>query len=160
MEGAAAHLRVGRALPEDLPIILAVQKMAFLSQAALYADPSLPPLVQTLDDMLAECRDKVVLKAESGGDIIGSVRAAQDDDGVCRIGRLVVLPPWQGQGVGTALMRAMEDAFPTAARYSIFTGHKSVGTIRLYEKLGYEETGREPVSGRVTHVRMEKPGQG
>lgn len=158
-KGTAMHVVVGRAHPEDYPLILAVQKMAFMSEAALYGDPDLPPVVQTLDRMIEECRCKVVLKAEVGGDIVGSVRAAQDNGGVCRIGRLVVLPPWQGRGVGTALMKAIEAEFPAAEKFAIFTGHKSAGTIRLYKKLGYVETGREPMTELVTHVCMEKPGR-
>lgn len=147
---------VSKAKPGDLPLILEVQKAAFKAQGELYGEPGLPPLVQTLDEIIKECDGKTVLKAESDGEIIGSVRVGESG-GICRIGRLAVLPEHQGRGVGAALMRAIEACFPNAERFAVFTGHKSLKNQRLYARLGYAETGRERVSDILTLVYMEKP---
>ena len=47
----------------DADEILALQKLAYASEAALYDDESLPPLTQTLEQMQAEFDRQVVLKA-------------------------------------------------------------------------------------------------
>lgn len=146
---------ISQASPEDLPAILAVQKAAFWGQAKIYNDFSLPPLVQTFEELVEECRPKIVLKAEFDGKIIGTVRA-DEHAGTCRIGRLAVLPENQGQGVGVALMRAIEARFSSAKRFAIFTGHKSLKNIRLYERLGYTQTEQKRVSEGLIIVYMEK----
>jgi GNAT superfamily N-acetyltransferase len=139
----------------DAAEILALQKLAFRSDAERHGDFSLPPLLDELVAFRERFADHLFLKAVEEGRILGSVRAAERD-GTCFIGRLVVQPTRQGQGLGTALMRAVEARFPGASRLEIFTGHKSASVIRLYERLGYREFRRAPASDRVTLVFMEK----
>lgn len=45
------------------------------------------------------------LVAEVDGQIIGTVQVKPHGDGTRELASLAVLPPWQGQGVGTALMQ-------------------------------------------------------
>jgi GNAT superfamily N-acetyltransferase len=68
--------------------------------------------------------------------IIGSVRA-NDQDGTCYIGKLMVNPNHQNKGIGKMLMNAIEGFFPKS-RYELFTGSKSKKNIVLYKKLGYK----------------------
>ncbi|MDY0186578.1 MAG: GNAT family N-acetyltransferase [Syntrophus sp. (in: bacteria)] len=76
--------------------------------------------------------------------------------GTCLIGRLIVHPHYQGKGIGTALMKSLEKAFPEADRFELFTGNKSMNNIRLYERLGYEAYREEDLSLDVRLVFMEK----
>jgi GNAT superfamily N-acetyltransferase len=44
----------------------------------------------------------------------------------------------QNRGIGTLLMKAVEQYFVLEVkRYELFTGHKSIGNLHLYQKLGY-----------------------
>jgi ribosomal protein S18 acetylase RimI-like enzyme len=140
---------------EDASAILDLQKLAYQSEACLYDDWSIPPLTQTLEGIRTEFDGKVFLKASHGSSLVGSVRAAYRND-VCEIGRLVVHPEYQRQSIGTRLMHAVEALFPHAARFELFTGERSVGNIRLYERLGYRIVRSERLSPAVTLVYMEK----
>ena len=79
-------------------------------------------------------------------------------EGTCYVGRLIVHPEFQGRGIGTRLMLAIEAEFPEAGRYELFTGSKSENNIRLYERLGYTILRREPVADKVALVYMVKKG--
>ena len=46
--------------------------------------------------------------------------------------------------------------FPAACRFQLFTGHKSAGNIRMYERAGYRAFRQEKVNEKVTLVFMEK----
>jgi len=127
---------ISLATMDDLPAILALQKLAFRSEAELYNDFSLPPLTQTLESIAAEFPAKIFLKACLADVIVGSVRAFQKDS-TCYIERVVVHPDCQGRGIGTALMHALEARFPDVRRYELFTGHRSERNLHLYRKLGY-----------------------
>ena len=156
---ADAAVSISRATPADAKTILALQKRAYESEARSYDDWSLPPLAQTLESMREEFASGTVLKAVIGegsdARIVGSVRARLTAEG-CQVGRLVVEPGWQGRGIGTLLMRAIEQAFPEAARFQLFTGSRSEGNIRLYERLGYQRTHDEVLSPAVTLTHLEK----
>jgi GNAT superfamily N-acetyltransferase len=140
---------------DDAEQILALQKLAYESEARLYDDWTIPPMNQTLESLVSELHNDTVLKALEGRTIVGSVRATVSDK-VCHIGRLMVHPSHQGRGLGTALMRAIEARFPDAAGFELFTGSKSEGNIRLYTRLGYVATGARRVSDRVTLVVLSK----
>jgi ribosomal protein S18 acetylase RimI-like enzyme len=145
---------------DDAEDILALQKLAYRSEAEIYNDFHIPPLDQTLEDMKADIQRQVVLKAVmrcGNGRIVGSVRAFSKD-GTCHIGRLIVDPDLQRRGIGTALMGAIEGRFNEATRYELFTGDRSEGNIRLYERLGYRRFKSERASDSLTLVYMEKKG--
>ena len=156
---------VSRAEPGDAAEILRLQQLAFTPQAELYNDFSLPPLLQTLAEMEQDIAAMTVLKAVlqdaaqglPANAIIGSVRA-RAEDAVCHVGRLVVHPNFQNQGLGARLMHRIEAEFAACERYEIFTGHKSAKNLRLYEKLGYKVVRTQVVSPDLSLVYMEKVG--
>jgi ribosomal protein S18 acetylase RimI-like enzyme len=151
----AAVIRVELARPEDAAGILALQKLAYQSEARLYDDWNLPPLTQTLESLTAEFADARVMKAVAADRIVGSVRARLVE-GACHVGRLVVTPQLQGRGIGTRLMTAIEAEFPAVARFELFTGSRSSGNLRLYERLGYRRVREQTLSPAVTLVYLEK----
>ncbi len=147
-----------RATVDDAAEILALQKTAYLSEAELYDDYTIPPLTQTLGELIADFGRKTFLKAVDNGRIIGSVNGFLKE-GRCLIGRLMVHPDFQGRGIGTRLMKAIEDRFADARSWELFTGELSAGNIRLYERLGYRFNRREQFPGsRVAVVFMVKTG--
>lgn len=90
---------------EDLPDILNLQKIAFAEVALLINNYNLPPLQQTLEELNKEFETSVILKYLSvDNKITGSVRGFLDADNICRIGKLVVDPAYQNQGIGKELM--------------------------------------------------------
>ena len=117
--------------------ILSLQKLAYLSEAEIYSDFSIPPLVQTLEQLKKEFDTHIFLKAMEDGRIIGSVRASAVD-GICTIFKLMVHPDFQNKGIGSSLVKKMEEMFGDCKRFEIFTGHKSERNLYLYRKLGYE----------------------
>jgi ribosomal protein S18 acetylase RimI-like enzyme len=143
------------ALPEDAAAILELQKLAYRSEAAMYDDYSIAPLVQTLDELKTEFASKTVLKALLDERLVGSVRGWQKG-GTCYVERLIVHPDVQGQGIGTKLVGALEAAFPDAKRFELFTGHKSERNLRLYGKLGYQVFKQQRISDRLSFTYLEK----
>ncbi|MFC5909949.1 GNAT family N-acetyltransferase [Streptacidiphilus monticola] len=149
------------ATEDDAERILKLQYLAYQSEAELYGDWAIDPLTQTLDSLRTELKDRHVLVARLGQEVVGSVRGWVDADGVGRIGRLCVHPRMQGHGLGTRLLRAMEQRLgaeavpPTVLR--LFTGHRSLANLRLYQRLGYQQTAVEEVSPKLSFISLEKP---
>ena len=148
-------MMIVRSSVKDAARILELQKLAYLSEAAIYNDFTIPPLMQTLHDLSREFATKTVLKAMADEHLIGSVRASQQD-GTCCVERLIVHPDFQGRGVGTSLMHKIETCFPNAKRFELFTGHKSDRNIRLYRRLGYEVFKEQRINEALTFTFMEK----
>lgn len=159
-----------KAEEKDAPEILALQKIAYQSEAELYGDNSVPELEQTLEELRKDFAngpsgtaasqdkpspEKVVLKAVVNGKIIGSIRG-QCENGTARLRQLIVHPYFQRRGIGQQLVVAGEEAFPSAKRFEVFTGSKSERNIRQFRKLGYQEFKTEQATPAITWIYMQK----
>lgn len=152
-EGAVVRLSA-----DDAGEILTLQRAAYVSEARLHDDLSIPPLTQTLAELLDELRDPGVmaLGIRVGSRLVAavgvSVRGA-----TAELGRLIVAPDRQGQGFGTRLLACVDDVLPEGVeRVRLFTGEKSVANIRLYERMGFAEDHRRS-AGSYDLVFMSRP---
>lgn len=146
---------IEKALEWDLEEILKLQKLAYISEAEICNDFSIPPLTQTYEEIKEEYKNRVFLKAITDGKIVGSVRA-DEQSGICNIGKLIVHPEFQNKGIGTKLMSEIEKYFKACKKYELFTGKMSVKNIYFYNKLGYEIYKEVKVSDTLTFVYLEK----
>ncbi len=155
MRFIAKQIEISKANLEDAVEILALQRLAYQSEAQIYNDWTIPPLLQTAVEIKDELNTYVFLKAVSDHSIVGSVRACMMGT-TCHIGRLIVHPKWQNRGLGTRLITEVEIMHRDAARFELFTGSKSTGNLHLYHKMGYQEFRREPLNSQVELVYLEK----
>jgi ribosomal protein S18 acetylase RimI-like enzyme len=159
MNGGGLTIDIRDASESDATEILEIQKLAFHKQGILYNDFALPPLVQTVDELLEDCKTYLFLKATHEGKIVGSVRGRAEGE-TCFISRLNVHPDYQNRGIGKRLMHAIENKFSGARRYELFTGEKSGKNLALYGKLGYSEYRKKQQSANVMLICMEKRKEG
>lgn len=138
----------------DAAEVLTVQREAFGIEAQLYDDPGLPPLRESLDQLLADLERCVGLVALAGDRLVGSVRVRVAGASL-HIGRLAVAPDHQGRGLGALLLARAEQVAP-AEEALLFTGHLSASNLRLYARAGYVEERRVPVDERVTLIHLRK----
>ena len=146
---------ITHALIENAAAILQLQKLAYQSEAKLYSDFSIPPLIQTIEELEVDFTRKVFLKTQVESKIIGSVRGYQSGN-TCYVERLIVHPNHQGRGIGTALMASVELCFGQVQRFELFTGNKSDRNIHLYERLGYKIFKNAKINENLSFVFMEK----
>jgi len=140
---------------KEVQDILALQKLAYQSEAEIYNDYSLAPLTQTLEELKDDFGKKIFLKAVMNRQIVGSVRAYFKDDS-CYISRLVVNPLYQNLGIGRKLLDRIERYFPAAKRYEVFTWHDSKRNIYFYKKNGYKMFKREKLTESRDNVFLER----
>jgi Ni,Fe-hydrogenase III small subunit/ribosomal protein S18 acetylase RimI-like enzyme len=145
-----------RAEKADVPEILALQKVAYHSEAEIYGDDSLPPLQQTLPEIQADFERMMFLKAVVNGKIIGSIRgyAEAQNAYICRA---AVHPYFRQRGIGRKLVLEIENTFPPEVRrFEIYTGHRSKRNLQLYTRLGYKTFKTVPFLPNLDWVYMQK----
>lgn len=157
-------VRIRRGRDPDAGELFTLQRAAFLSEAQRCRDPMLPPLRDTVEDVLRVLRDPavtVLVSVASGdsdlgrrGRIVGSVRvAAVGSTG--QVGRIVVAPDLPGRGIGSALLAAVHAEASAAGLtdLELFTGTASSSNLALYRRHGYAE-GRATSDERGTTLRV------
>jgi ElaA protein len=96
----------------------------------------------------------VHLLAICEGQPVGTARAVVDlERGTAKIGRVAVLKPARGSGVGAALLRAFLDqaALQSISRFEL---HAQVHAIAFYERLGYAVYGQPFQEAGMPHAAM------
>jgi ech hydrogenase subunit C len=146
---------INRANQKDIPEILALQKIAYRSEAELYGDDSVPALGQSLEQISADFDRMLFLKAVVNGKIIGSIRGIRTED-TAHVSRVMVHPYFQRKGLATRLIRQIEQELGDVRIYEAFTGHQSLRNLHLYGKLGYRQVRTEPFSPTVQWVYLQK----
>ncbi|MFB6956311.1 GNAT family N-acetyltransferase [Streptomyces sp. NPDC056309] len=151
---------ISAAAEQDAEQIFRLQYLCFQSEAALYGNYRIDPLVESLDSIRHELAADCVFVARLGDEVVGSVRGRVAEDGAALISKLCVHPRLQGHGIGARLLRAAEAALAAergATRFRLHTGHRSEGNLRLYRRVGYQVVGTSQGADGVPMIILEKP---
>jgi predicted GNAT family N-acyltransferase len=87
---------------------------------------------------------------------VGTARLRSPDPGVAKVERVAVLAAYRGQGVGVALVEAIE-SLAREENLDRAVLHAQVRVEAFYEKLGYERVSDEVFEDAgIPHVEMAK----
>lgn len=151
------ELVIAEATTADAGELLTLQRAAYLTEAQLNGSTDLPPLTETLTELRDSLGHGSVLTARRLGRLVGSVRGEVAGDGVWSVGRLMVAPDLQGQGIGGRLMAEIESRAPASSRaIRLMTGAASAPNLAFYQRRGYVEVARTGDVAAVEVVILQK----
>lgn len=138
----------------DAGELLTLQLACWLSEHLANPGTMPPALSETVDDVRKWLGEWTVLVAHHGSRLVAAARGRLEADGSWDVGRLMVAPDLQGQGLGRWMLERIEEAAPEGAtRFSLFTGAGSARNLRMYKKAGYRRGTPSPDGT----VRLSKP---
>jgi predicted GNAT family N-acyltransferase len=136
--------------PPELKAALGPARSGVALRAAAQAGKYLP---MTLSGARTGVRDTA-----TAAPVVGTGRLLRAARGIARIGRLAVLPRWRGQGVGSRLLRLLEEAALAKAATTALV-HAQVQAEPFYLARGYqaEPNGEVFLEDGIEHRRLLKP---
>jgi ribosomal protein S18 acetylase RimI-like enzyme len=149
---ATFKLRLRRATPGDASELNRLARAAYARHvAAIGREP------QPMATDWATLFDTLEIWALDGPDGIEASLALEPGDDALTIWSVAVAPPFQGTGLGSALLGFAEERAAELGRPEIrlFTNARMAGNVELYAGKGYHETRREILPDR-TVVYMAK----
>lgn len=148
-----------RAGLSDAEIILNMQKQAFAELLEKYCDydtsPAAEPLSKTQHRLSQPFTYFYFICVD--GTIVGAIRVVDKKDGSRKIlSPLFVLPEYRNRGYASAAIEQAEKIHGETG-WQLDTVLQETATCRLYEKLGYKQTGEiKVVNPRLTLTFYEK----
>ncbi|GEA85574.1 GCN5 family acetyltransferase [Cellulomonas gelida] len=152
-----ADLDIRQVTTDEAGELLTLRRAAFVTEAQQYGDPNIPPLTQTIEELVADLQrdDVVTLGGWDGHRLVGSIRVLIENK-KATLGRFAVAPDLQGKGFGTQLLLAILPYLPDGIEEVwVFTGRDSVQNIALYAKHGYEHQ-HDQTAGDLTYAFLRK----
>ncbi len=131
---------------------------AFAEEGRLCGNLAIPPLTETVDAIEVLIRTQTVLVAKADGVIVGSAIGIRDGS-VCTIRGVLVDPPWQGRGIGAALLSAVENLHQNVGRFELTTNTLVPGNVQFYERRGNRVHELTKYTETIVLAQMCKAGQ-
>ena len=133
--------------------LLALQKAAYTVEAELIGSSEIPPLKDTLRDLM-RCGETFYGCFEKGR-LVGAI-SYKCEGRVLDVHRLVVHPDHFCKGIGRSLVLYLENAERTAGKIVVSTGTKNYPAKKLYLGLGFREAAEAEVAPAVHISFFEK----
>ena len=140
--------------PDDVSALVALRREALASHPLAFASSLEDDRSTSIDHMrasLANVASSVVYGAFDAEALVGMVGAYRSDKVKMRhkaeVWGMYVAPAARGRGAGDALLRAVIEhcrAWPGVLQVQLSVTEAAVEAIRLYERAGFREWGREP----------------
>jgi ribosomal protein S18 acetylase RimI-like enzyme len=146
---------ISRAILEDAPTMLDLQRRAFAEEGRRSGSQDIPPLAEPVEAVVEHIEKQTALVARDNGKIIGMIRGIVNDR-VCTIRALAVDPAYQGHGIGSALLNSLERMLPGIAQFDLTTNTVMEGNVPFYERHGYRTVELTRHSELVTLAQMTK----
>ncbi|MFD9891768.1 GNAT family N-acetyltransferase [Amycolatopsis sp. NPDC059027] len=146
-------------LPGECPELLVLQRCCWVQEAIANDTLAIPALHETLDDVRDWTRTWSTWRVRQGPRMIAAARARLDGR-TWELGRLMVAPDLAGRGLGRWLLSYVENQAPAdARRFTLFTGHRSIRNLELYQRAGYRPADMDhPAPGHIAGaVFLTKP---
>jgi predicted N-acetyltransferase YhbS len=143
------------AAPADAAAIHEIQMRAFAEEGRLSGTLEIPPLMEDLAAIESHIRTQTVLTARDGERVVGSARGIVEGR-VCTLRGVSVEPSHQGQGVGAALVDAIEKAHPDVERFDLTTNTLVPGNVAFYERRGYQVVELTRYTDTIVLAQMSK----
>lgn len=111
--------------------------------------------VSKVEEMDGKDPNAVQFLARDGDDPIGTARLRFPTERVGKVERVAVRKPYRGEGVGVALMEAIEETADEEGATELML-HAQTRVEAFYERLGYETVSDEFEEAGIPHVEMRK----
>jgi GNAT superfamily N-acetyltransferase len=133
---------VERARDSDAVELARLYRKVWLPYKKIFSGPLMDNRMASAKDIRASMKDKTYFAVRDSGMIVGVARATIAHES-CLLDRMVVLPDYQGRGVGAALTQTVIDHARenNARKVWLDTSPKLEAAIALYEKMGFVEAG-------------------
>lgn len=140
---------VRRASLADAGEILTLQLACWVAEQQANPGVEIHAQRETLEDVRRWLGEWTVIVRRRGGRLIGAARGRVEPHGAHAgawdVGRLMVAPDLQGQGLGRDMLARIEAAAPSdVVAFVLFTGAGSKDNIRMYRRAGYRLRGAAP----------------
>ena len=155
MEIKIEKMKIEIATIQDVPALLDLQRKAFGPLCEELGWKDALPLTESLEHAYEEFTKCTTLKVQNDeGLIIGSVNGNVTDESLY-IGRLMVLPEYQQQGIGKLLFREIQSRLPHNRAW-LCTCQQVRPTYEFYLREGFKPYKSEEIGPGLTWAYLEK----
>lgn len=144
------HIVIRQANASDAESIGKITQEAFLVYAKFSGAKNLDALLETKEDILSDISNKLVLIAESDGEVVGCVRVSIDGADAY-LSRFAVSGAYRENGVGSKLIGAVDNEMQKKGvkKISLHSASKMLPLIRFYYGKGFYIESTDTTSGYI-----------
>lgn len=144
---------------DQASLIHEMQVKSFEPLLNKYQDYETSPANETIDRIISRMNQSVTnyYLIRNLDVYVGAIRIVRENDFVYRVSPIFILPEHQGKGIAQQVFAIIEEMHKDARMWELDTILQEQGNCYLYEKLGYERTGKvRIINDKMSIVFYEK----
>ncbi|KOP69667.1 hypothetical protein AMS59_22340 [Lysinibacillus sp. FJAT-14745] len=140
----------------EAPILLAIQKEAFEDDLRKYEDHDTSPVNEPIERLLRKIELFIHYTVWHNNEIIGGIDVRDLKDNKYRLNRIFISKNYQNKGLGSEIMKLVEEEFPSAVEWVLDTPHLNIRNHHFYEKIGYKKSGQHQINEKLILIDYTK----
>lgn len=153
----AVQIAIRRARPEDSYALSQIQREAFLEDIERYGDRTDCPANEPEDQLKTKIQMFDYYVFLENDRVIGGADVRQDAEKChCRLSRIYVHPAFHNLGIGRFVLKALEDLYPDAKKWSLDTPNQNHRNHHFYLSHGYKKVAEKVVDEGLLLFEYEK----
>jgi GrpB-like predicted nucleotidyltransferase (UPF0157 family)/GNAT superfamily N-acetyltransferase len=148
------NMVIERASEDDAIEIIKARNKSFYNDFINFGE--CPGYNIPLEDMKKRIQNAIIYKVSVDGKIIGDISIYMREDEYYWIGCLEIIPEYQNTGIGTKVIKYVEEKHPEAKRWGLETPVQNYVNCCFYEKMGFVKIDDKKQSEKITLRLYEK----
>ncbi|MFF2176328.1 GNAT family N-acetyltransferase [Lysinibacillus sp. NPDC058147] len=140
----------------EAPILLEIQKEAFEDDLRKYEDHDTSPVNEPVERLLRKIELFKHYTIWHNNEIIGGIDVRDLKDNKYRLNRIFISKKYQNKGLGSQIMKLVEEEFPSAVEWVLDTPHLNIRNHHFYEKMGYKKIGQHQINEKLILIDYTK----
>lgn len=136
--------------------LLKIQREAFYSDLLKYKDYDTNPATESLDNFLFRMQNSLHYSILVDDKLAGGVCIFIQTNTHYYLNSIFLSSRFQNKGLGSKILQKLERGFPHVRKWSLHTPKDDHRNRHFYEKLGFKNTGEEPINQYLTLINYEK----
>lgn len=138
------NITIEKAVEAEAEAIFSIQLAAFQPLLEKYQDEATNPANESIDRVITRINlpDGGFYKILADGKLAGAICVFWREGTQFWISPMFIHPKYQGHGIAQEAIRLIETRFPEAVSWELSTISQEDRNIHLYEKMGYQQTGK------------------
>ena len=149
-------LVIKKSIKDEAETLLGIQIEAFTEDLKRYEDFKTSPATESVEKVNWRIDNFLHFTIWLNSEIIGGIYVREVGESEFRLNRIFISNAYQNKGLGSRVMKLVEDKFPQTRKWYLDTPKLNPRNHHFYEKLGYKKTGEHQVNKKLTLLDYEK----
>lgn len=143
------EIKIQRTNINEAEVLLDIQREAFKEDLEKYQDYDTSPATESIEKLIRKINNSFHYTVFLDNTIIGGIEVRKLSETQFYLNRIYLSPTYHNQGIGTKLMKFVENEFSQALEWTLSTPYMNYRNHYFYENFGYKKISEHTITEKL-----------